>query len=199
MIEAVHLKNIIHRDIKPENLLIDNKFGYLKLIDFGCAKFLEGKCITMVGTPGYMAPEMIEGKGYGKPVDWWAAGALYYEMLVGVIPFYDNDPLKVYEKTLKEKVMFPSNLDNRAKELIKALLEKDPTKRLGCTKGGLNDAKNHPTLKEIDFNAVKNNKGKSLYIPEVSNNGDYKFYPKFDDAMIPPREIPKEEDPFEKW
>ena len=99
--EYLHSKNIIYRDLKPENILI-NKNGYLKLTDFGFAKVLDqGKTYTLCGTPEYLAPEIILNKGHGKPVDWWTMGILLYEMLVGIDPFNDDDPMMIYQKIIK--------------------------------------------------------------------------------------------------
>lgn len=114
--EYLHSKNIIYRDLKPENVLI-NTNGYLKLTDFGFAKLIEGKTYTLCGTPEYLAPEIILNKGkilreiitgHGKPVDWWTLGILVYEMLVGIDPFNDDDPMMIYQKIIKGKIKFPS-------------------------------------------------------------------------------------------
>ena len=108
MLEFLHSKNIIYRDLHPENLLLDHK-GFLRLIDFGFAKVCEGKTYTVCGTPEYMAPEIFLNKGYGMPVDWWAFGCILYEILVGITPFFDNDPILIFKKVLKGEVKFPSN------------------------------------------------------------------------------------------
>lgn len=73
----------LSRDLKPENLLIAAD-GYLKLTDFGFAKYIEGRTYTLCGTPEYLAPEILLNKGHGKPVDWWCLGILTYEMLAGI-------------------------------------------------------------------------------------------------------------------
>lgn len=81
-LEYLHTYNIIYRDIKPENIMVDGK-GIMKLIDMGTAKILEGKrgmgnrTFTIIGTPHYMAPEIITGKGYNMLVDLWSVGCLF--------------------------------------------------------------------------------------------------------------------------
>ena len=104
--DYLHNKNIIYRDLKPENILI-HKSGFLKLTDFGFAKIVEGRTYTLCGTPEYLAPEIILNKGHGKPVDWWTCGILLYEMIAGIDPFSDDDPMMVYQKILKGKIKFP--------------------------------------------------------------------------------------------
>ena len=88
----LHSKGIMHRDLKLENILIDDK-GYVKLIDYGLAKILQGDELAMsyCGTPEYLSPEMVNGDGHDFTVDWWAVGILIYEMLIGVTPFFNKN------------------------------------------------------------------------------------------------------------
>ena len=121
MFDYLHQKDIVYRDLKPENLLIAQN-GYLKLTDFGFAKVIENRTYTLCGTPEYLAPEILLQKGHGKPVDWWCLGILIYEMIVGIDPFSDDEPMAVYQNILKGKVRFPSNFNKDAKSLVKHLL-----------------------------------------------------------------------------
>merc|ERR1712137_870842 len=146
-------RNIVYRDLKPENVMLDQQ-GYLKLIDFGIAKKLsEGKTrtYTMVGTPHYMAPEVMRGHGYGTEVDLWSIGITLYEFVCGLLPFADDldDPTEVCTSVLKDPLKFPKRYkDQPGMNTITALLCRQPKKRLGAGINGFEDVRNH------DFFAV---------------------------------------------
>lgn len=129
---------IAHRDLKPENLLYVSKEpgSLLKISDFGLARFMGSNevMMTQCGTPGYVAPEIIEGKGYNEAIDYWSVGVILYIMLCGFPPFYDEDNDKLFDMIKQAKFTFPSpywdNISNEAKDLISKLLVIDPKKRL---------------------------------------------------------------------
>lgn len=104
----MHERDIIYRDLKPENVMLDEE-GYIRLIDFGTAKVVSGRTYTMVGTPHYMAPEVITGKGYTMAADFWSLGVMIYEFLCGVVPFGEevDEPIEIYEKVLKTRLIYP--------------------------------------------------------------------------------------------
>ena len=196
--EYLHSKNIIYRDLKPENILI-HKSGYLKLTDFGFAKIVEGRTYTLCGTPEYLAPEIILNKGHGKPVDWWTCGILLYEMIAGIDPFSDDDPMMVYQKILKGKIKFPSGFDSNAKSLVKHLLESDLTKRYGNLKGGVKDIKGHRFFKELNWEKLINMELTPPYIPKVKSASDISNFSSYPDSDTPCPSIKKSENTFLDW
>jgi serine/threonine protein kinase len=133
--EYLHSLSVVYRDLKPENLLMGSD-GYLRLADFGFAKILKGRTYTLCGTPEYLAPEVITRKGHGKGFDWWTLGVLLYEMIAGIDPFHDEDPMSVYQNILEGELRFPRQFDPEARSLVKHLLQHDLGKRFGNLKNG---------------------------------------------------------------
>jgi serine/threonine protein kinase len=175
--EDIHSQNIVYRDLKPENILID-AMGHLKIVDFGFAKNLNKRTRTFCGTPQYMAPEVIlsadtadkEQRGYNHMVDYYSLGVLIYEMLVGYTPFQDLNVSAIYRRVLYGHVEFPWGIDACAKDLIKALLTRDPMKRLGAN--CIDDIKNHKWFKGIDWDQLRRREVNAPFVPKFSHAGD---------------------------
>lgn len=149
----LHQNNIVHRDLKPENVLLDYK-GYPKLTDFGFAKVIQKKTYTFLGTPDYMAPEIIRSKGYGKGVDWWTLGILIFEMISGAgkTPFFSGrDRMKLYAKILDGKFRCPSHMSEEARGIVTALLCQRPHERIGMGVNGSQNLQAHPFFKPLNF------------------------------------------------
>ena len=149
-LEHLHERNIIYRDLKPENIVVDEQ-GYLKIVDFGTAKVLKGRTFTTIGTPHYMAPEVILGKGYGLSADIWSLGVMLYEFLCGGVPFGEDedDPFKIYEKILRENLRWPSNIARASKvrEFVEILLSKNEALR----NSGVSSMRKHKWLAGFEW------------------------------------------------
>ena len=120
-LEELHCNDVIFRDLKPDNIVIDED-GHVKLTDFGLSK--EGideynLTNSFCGSIGYLAPEVLKRNGYGKSVDWYLLGALFYEMVIGLPPYFTNDRNEWLANIEKGKLRIPSSLSLEAKELIK--------------------------------------------------------------------------------
>lgn len=168
-LECLHGFNVIYRDLKPENILLDYQ-GHIALCDFGLCKLEmkdEDSTNTFVGTPEYLAPELLKGEGYGKTVDWWTLGVLLYEMLTGLPPFYDENTNEMYRKILTAPLNFPGYdvVPPAARDLLTKLLDRDPTKRLGVN--GSTEIKSHPFFHGIDWKKLLQRKYEPTFKPNV--------------------------------
>ncbi|KAJ4344815.1 uncharacterized protein N0V89_012559 [Didymosphaeria variabile] len=131
-VSYVHNKSCVHRDLKLENILLD-KYENVKLVDFGFTREYEGKSNylqTWCGTVCYSAPEMLKGEKYaGEKVDVWSLGIILYALLVGELPFDDDNEMVTKTKILKEEPKYPESFPQQAKELCQSLLSKRPILR----------------------------------------------------------------------
>ena len=131
-VEYLHKKKIVYRDIKPENVMVNDK-GYLKIIDFGTVKEICDRTNTIIGTPHYMAPEIVRGEGYSFQVDIWSIAVCMFEFFCGRLPFGEEleDPMDVYRAVAKEVLEFPRFVkDKEFVELMNKMLRKNPLQRL---------------------------------------------------------------------
>uniref|UniRef100_A0A8C5RPC1 Calcium/calmodulin dependent protein kinase IG n=1 Tax=Laticauda laticaudata TaxID=8630 RepID=A0A8C5RPC1_LATLA len=144
VLEAVHYlheNGIVHRDLKPENLLYltPEEDSKIMITDFGLSKMEQnGIMSTACGTPGYVAPEVLQQKPYSKAVDCWSIGVITYILLCGYPPFYEETESKLFEKIREGYFEFDSpfwdDISESAKDFISHLLKKDPNKRFTCDK-----------------------------------------------------------------
>ena len=139
-VDYLHDFGVVHCDIKPENILCKNHQWPLqvKLCDFGLANFYDKRntssMTAMIGTPGYVAPEVVKKEPYGPPVDMWACGVVLYVMLSGRMPFYGKDDIQCLRRTAAGEYQFPdrewTNVSEDAKSLVRSLLQIRPELRL---------------------------------------------------------------------
>lgn len=143
LLEAVaycHSNNVAHRDLKPENLLLvsqsdDNK---VKIADFGFAKRVlkPNSLSTQCGTPGYVAPEILQALPYDTKADMWSVGVILYILLGGYPPFIENNQRLLFRKIKKGQYEFHEeywgSVSKEAKNLISSLLCLDPNTRLSA-------------------------------------------------------------------
>jgi cGMP-dependent protein kinase 1 len=120
------------------------------LIDFGTAKEIKDRTATIIGTPHYMAPEVILGEGYTFIIDFWSISICIYEFMCGGVPFGEScdDPMDVYTAIVNNELNFPPFVkDSGFKNVMKALLRKNPVSRVG----NLNQIKAHPWFEGFDW------------------------------------------------
>ncbi|KAI3517509.1 hypothetical protein L1887_16724 [Cichorium endivia] len=168
-VSHLHSNGIMHRDLKPENILLDAE-GHVMLTDFGVAKQFDEstRSNSMCGTLEYMSPEIVQGRGHDKAADWWSVGILMYEMLTGKPPFRGGNRQKIQEKIVKDKIKLPGFLSSEAHSLLKGLLQKESSRRLGSGVGGGDEIKKHAWFKTINWKKLEGREVKPCFVPEVS-------------------------------
>ncbi len=198
MLEYLQKKLIAHRDIKPSNIMIDSN-GYLKMIDFGTAKILTDYTSTVIGTPHYIAPEILLGKGYSLSCDFWSVGICMYEIFYGMYPFghYASEVIEIYKEILHKDFFFPSenikyaNINN----LISDLLTKKVNERI-CNVSIL---KQKAFFGDFDFDKLNDFKLTPPYIPNTSDLNSFLNQENLYEDMVSNDHIPiKKNNPKEE-
>ncbi|XP_062537123.1 serine/threonine-protein kinase D3 isoform X2 [Armigeres subalbatus] len=139
-LKYLHSRNIVHCDLKPENVLLssDNEFPQVKLCDFGFARIIGEKSFrrSVVGTPAYLAPEVLRNKGYNRSLDMWSVGVIIYVSLSGTFPFNEDEDIN--DQIQNAAFMYPPNpwkeISSDAIDLINNLLQVKQRKRFTVDK-----------------------------------------------------------------
>jgi serine/threonine protein kinase len=157
-IHHLHKRGIIHRDLKLENILLTSK-GHILVsgLELSLPRHT-GIAHKVVGTPQYLAPEVIKGESYGRSIDYWAVGIMMYEMLCGKTPFYGANPTELFNTIINGKVKMPRLMDfsEATTSCCQGLLAKEPKHRLGHNcQGGPRGLQGHQFFSTIDWRQLK--------------------------------------------
>uniref|UniRef100_A0A8C5H1S1 Ribosomal protein S6 kinase n=1 Tax=Gouania willdenowi TaxID=441366 RepID=A0A8C5H1S1_GOUWI len=170
----LHQKGIIYRDLKPENIMLNNN-GHVKLTDFGlCKESIHDGTVThtFCGTIEYMAPEILMRSGHNRAVDWWSLGALMYDMLTGAPPFTGENRKKTIDKILKCKLSLPPYLTQEARDLLKKLLKRNASLRLGAGAGDAAEVQSHSFFRHINWDDLLARKVEPPFKPFLQSADD---------------------------
>uniref|UniRef100_A0A8C7X4V9 protein kinase C n=1 Tax=Oryzias sinensis TaxID=183150 RepID=A0A8C7X4V9_9TELE len=176
----LHFKNIVHCDLKPENVLLASAepFPQVKLCDFGFARIIGEKSFrrSVVGTPAYLAPEVLRSKGYNRSLDMWSVGVIVYVSLSGTFPFNEDEDIN--DQIQNAAFMYPPNpwkdISEEAKDLINNLLQVKMRKRFSVDK-----SLSHPWLQDyqtwLDLREFETRRGER-YITHESDDARWEEY-----------------------
>ncbi|XP_076318715.1 serine/threonine-protein kinase D1-like isoform X2 [Tachypleus tridentatus] len=179
-LKHLHFKNIVHCDLKPENVLLSSgsDFPQVKLCDFGFARIIGEKSFrrSLVGTPAYLAPEVVRNKGYNRSLDMWSVGVIIYVSLSGTFPF--NEEEDIHDQIQNATFMYPPNpwkeISLSAVDLIQNLLQVKTRKRYTVDKSLC-----HPWLQDYqlwcDLHELEAQVG-SRYLTHESDDARWDVY-----------------------
>ncbi|KAF2324543.1 hypothetical protein GH714_015151 [Hevea brasiliensis] len=203
-LEYLHSLGIVHRDLKPDNILIAHD-GHIKLTDFGLSKIglinstieLSGPEMdrnkvsgahsphtqqaedrsrhSAVGTPDYLAPEILLGTEHGYAADWWSAGIILFELLTGIPPFTAESPEIIFYNILNRKIPWPpvpDSMSYEAQDFINRLITHDPNQRLGAN--GSTEVKSHPFFRGVDWDNLALQK--AVFVPSPDSADDTSYF-----------------------
>ena len=172
--------NMNNNNIKGtnQNLSYAQQFSQFKNIK---NKKRRAFAFSTVGTPDYIAPEVIRQKGYGQEIDWWSLGVIMFEMMIGYPPFFSESSTETCKKILDWKntlnIRPEANISKEAEDILRKLIN-DPESRLGAN--GADEIKAHPFFKGIKWNRIKETLTPP-FIPELANNYDTKYFDEFEE------------------
>eukprot|EP00268_Persea_americana_P008442 TRINITY_DN13265_c0_g4_i1.p1 TRINITY_DN13265_c0_g4~~TRINITY_DN13265_c0_g4_i1.p1 ORF type:complete len:193 (+),score=45.61 TRINITY_DN13265_c0_g4_i1:186-764(+) len=140
------------------------------LTDFGLAKQFEEntRSNSLCGTVEYMSPEIVLGKGHDKAADWWSVGILLFEMLTGKPPFIGGNREKIQQKIIKDKIKLPAFLSSEAHSILKGLLQREASRRLGSGLNGSEEIKRHKWFKPINWKKLEAREIQPSFRPNVA-------------------------------
>ena len=173
MLDYLNSKKICHRDLKPDNIMVDEK-GYIKVIDFGTSIEIENFTTTITGTPHYIAPEVLMGKGYSFSCDFWSVGIIAHEIFYNFYPFGNKavDPMDVYREVIKKDLKLPKTGNPVVNDFIKLLLKKKVNERM-CS---LEKVKETPFYRDFNWDEIIEFKAKAPFIPQISQMKNFSYY-----------------------
>ncbi|KAI3673154.1 hypothetical protein L6452_39270 [Arctium lappa] len=203
-LEYLHSLGIVHRDLKPDNILIAHD-GHIKLTDFGLSKIglmnstgdltrsesnevivsndhrldnewsIDRRERSAVGTPDYLAPEILLGTEHGYAADWWSVGVILFELITGTPPFNSDHPERIFYNILNAKIpwpSFPNEMSNEAQDMINRFLNHDPNQRLGAH--GSSEVKAHPFFRGVNWDTLAMQK--VAFVPHPDSIDDTSYF-----------------------
>nr|GEY85625.1 probable serine/threonine protein kinase IREH1 isoform X1 [Tanacetum cinerariifolium]GEY92559.1 probable serine/threonine protein kinase IREH1 isoform X1 [Tanacetum cinerariifolium] len=130
---------------------------------------------SAVGTPDYLAPEILLGTGHGTSADWWSVGVILFELIVGIPPFNAEHPQMIFDNILNRNIPWPAvpeEMSHGAQDLIDQLLTEDPNQRLGAR--GATEVKQHPYFRDINWDTLA--RQKAAFIPSFESELDTSYF-----------------------